>query len=196
MFCRACNKPVKQRINEHLQGKHHRSCVNVKKRQSKVINSSKVIRDLKRNNSKSMEEWKYSPDWCENDLTDGSYVGFVYLFEFEDGSRYIGSKQMYKGVKNVKSLKGDEKENNWRDYSSSSKIVNQKIADGDNYTRTILWGFASMDDVMLVEMILILNECLKPTCLNLSTMHKCKFPNIQGKKKLYGVVQEILGWLN
>lgn len=140
-------------------------------------------------------DWQYSPDWSEADLTDGRYAGFVYLFEFADGSRYVGSKQLYKKVKNVRQLKVDSVENNWRNYTSSSKIVNQKIADGDNYTRTILWAFPSMDEVLLVELILIMNMCLDYSCINLSVMHKCRFPNVDTKKRLLGVVQNIMEWV-
>ena len=46
-----------------------------------------------------MEAWQYNEDWSEKELTNGSYVGFVYLFQFEDNTSYIGSKQMYKRVK-------------------------------------------------------------------------------------------------
>ncbi|MDU4159799.1 MAG: hypothetical protein E7H82_23185 [Klebsiella michiganensis] len=88
-----------------------------------------------------MKQWIYNDDWSEEELTNGSYVGFVYLFQFEDSTSYIGSKQMYKRVKDVKKLKANSVENGWREYSSSSKIVNQKIEDGLDYTRTILWAF-------------------------------------------------------
>jgi hypothetical protein len=27
-------------------------------------------------------EWKYTTDWSEEELTNGSYCGFVYFFEF------------------------------------------------------------------------------------------------------------------
>ena len=54
-----------------------------------------------------MEAWQYNEDWSEEDLTDGSYVGFVYLFQFEDNTSYIGSKQMYKRVKEIKKLKNN-----------------------------------------------------------------------------------------
>ena len=89
-------------------------------------------------------EWEYTEDWDKRTLTNGDYVGFVYLFQFEDGSTYIGSKQMYKRVKEVKKLKPTSESNNWENYTSSSKIVNQKIDEGEKYTKTILYAFPTM----------------------------------------------------
>jgi hypothetical protein len=55
-------------------------------------------------------------------------LGFMYLFQFEDTTtRY---EQMYKRVKDIKKLKDNSIENGWREYSSSSKIVNSKIEEG------------------------------------------------------------------
>jgi len=196
MFCRACKKPVKQRINEHLQGKHHSRCVNVKKRPITKKNYNSEMKSAQARNSKNMEEWKYTEDWDEKTLLDGSYAAFVYQFIFEDGSHYIGVKQLYQRVKTYKKIKEDSKENNWRNYSSSSKIVNQKIADGENYTRTILWAFPTMDEALLVETSLILSEGLKHGSLNLAVMHKCKLPNAEGKKRIYGILQQLWEWLN
>lgn len=141
-------------------------------------------------------EWNYTADWSEEELTNGSYCGFVYLFEFEDGSTYIGSKQMYKRVKDIKKLKIDSIENGWREYTSSSKIVNQKIADGEQYRKTVLWAFPTMRETLLIETALILYEGLKPQCLNLSLMHKARLPVGKDKKRLHGVLQELLSCLN
>lgn len=141
-------------------------------------------------------EWQYTKDWDECELTNGNYIGFVYLFQFEDGSSYVGSKQMYKRVKVLKQLKPDSIENNWREYTSSSKIVNQMIADGEPYTKTILWAFPSMKEVLLIETALIINEGLKPGNLNLSIMHKARLPTGKDKKRLHDVLQELLQYLN
>ncbi|ECA3525202.1 hypothetical protein F3E40_23735 [Salmonella enterica subsp. enterica] len=140
-----------------------------------------------------MKPWEYSPDWTENDLTDGGYVGFIYVFKFPDGSAYIGSKQMYKKVKDVKKLKGDSVENGWREYSSSSKIVNQKIADGDEYTRTILWGFPTMAETLFVESYLIFLHGLDYNLLNKAVLNKTIFPSDKGRMR--GIIQTIEGWL-
>ncbi|EOK3969080.1 hypothetical protein ACJQ51_003697 [Escherichia coli] len=137
-------------------------------------------------------EWEYTEYWDKRTLTNGDYVGFVYLFQFEDGSTYIGSKQMYKRVKEIKKLKPTSESNNWENYTSSSKIVNQKITDGEKYCKTILYAFPTMRETLLVESILILHEMLKPNCLNLAMMTKIRSPNAKDKKHLLGIVQELL----
>lgn len=141
---------------------------------------------------KNPTEWEFTEDWDKRTLTNGDYVGFVYLFQFEDGSTYIGSKQMYKRVKEVKKLKVTSESNNWENYTSSSKIVNQKIADGEKYCKTILYAFPTMRETLLVESILILHEMLKANCLNLAMMTKIRSPNAKDKKHLLGIVQELL----
>ncbi len=141
-------------------------------------------------------EWKYTDDWSEKEMLDGNYCGFVYMFQFEDGSNYIGSKQLYKRVKDVKKIKDSSTENDWREYTSSSKIVNQKIIEGEQYSKTILWAFPTMREVLLVETILILNEGLKPTNINLAVMHKARLPNAKDKKRLLLIVQELFSYLN
>lgn len=140
-------------------------------------------------------EWEFTEDWDKHTLTNGDYVGFVYQFQFEDGSTYIGSKQMYKRVKEVKKLKVDSVSNNWENYTSSSKIVNQKIEDGDQYRKVILYAFSTMRETLLVESILILHEMLKPNCLNLAMVTKIRAPNTKDKKSLLGIVQELLEML-
>lgn len=143
-----------------------------------------------------MCEWNYADTWTEQDVTDGRYAGFVYMFQFEDGTSYIGSKQIYKRVKDRKKIKSTSIENGWRDYTSSSKVVNGKIDNGDNYTKTILWCFPTMNETLLVETILILSEGLKPHNLNLAVMHKARLPTGENKRRLHGIVQELLSWLN
>jgi len=137
-------------------------------------------------------EWEFTEDWDKRTLTNGDYVGFVYQFQFEDGSTYIGSKQMYKRVKEVKKLKEDSVTNHWEHYTSSSKIVNQKIEDGYQYRKVILYAFPTMRETLLVESILILHEILKPNCLNLAIVTKIRAPNAKEKKALLGIVQELL----
>lgn len=83
-----------------------------------------------------------------------------------------------------------------RDYTSSSNVVNRLINEGMQYTRTILWAFPTMSETLLVETILISTEGLKANNLNLSIMHKSRLPTGDNKKRLRGIVQEILGWLN
>lgn len=195
MYCRACKRTIKQRVCEHLQGKHHKDCVNVKKR-GKTGKRKDSITVIQRKNKKMSKEWQYTPDWSEEEMMNGSYCGYVYLFQFDDGTSYVGSKQIYKRVKDAKKIKPNSVENGWRDYSSSSRIVNQKIADGEEYTKTILWCFPTMKDTLLVETALIVNEGLKPGNLNLSIMHKARLPTGDDKKRLFGVLKELLSYLN
>ncbi|HGH4750362.1 TPA: hypothetical protein ACJIXE_004284 [Serratia marcescens] len=143
-----------------------------------------------------MPEWNYADDWSEQDLLNGNYCGFVYIFQFEDGTSYVGSKQIYKRVKSASKIRDNSVENGWRDYTSSSNVVNRLIDEGMQYTRTILWAFPTMSETLLVETILISTEGLKANNLNLSIMHKSRLPTGDNKKRLRGIVQEILGWLN
>lgn len=141
-------------------------------------------------------KWKYTEGWDEETLLDGCYCGFVYMIEFEDSSVYYGSKQLYKRVKDKKKIKPDSVENGWRDYTSSSNLVNSKIANGENYRKTILYAFPTMRETLLVESILITNQLLKPNCINLAMMNKIRSPNAEMKSKLLGIVQELLSYLN
>ncbi|EAW1312589.1 hypothetical protein E0539_11720 [Salmonella enterica subsp. enterica serovar Tilene] len=142
-----------------------------------------------------MNDWLYSPDWSEKELLDGSSVGFVYLFQFEDGTFYLGVKQIWKGVRDSTKLKGNEKENGWREYKSSSKKVQVMVDSGMNYTRTILWGFETMTEANYVESFLILTHSLDENILNMAMMNKCRIPTGTKKRKLRGIIQTIEGWL-
>lgn len=143
-----------------------------------------------------MSEWKYSPDWSEEDLTDGRYIGFVYMFYFPDtGETYYGVKQMYKRVKDVKKLKIDSVENGWREYTSSSKKVNSMIESGMEYERTILWGFPSMSEATYAETLLITHFSLESNNLNMAIMSKCRIPNGDKRIRMKGIMKTIFGWL-
>ncbi|ENV4137227.1 hypothetical protein ACFJ8K_001293 [Escherichia coli] len=142
-----------------------------------------------------MSEWKYTEDWNEKQMLSGDYAGFVYIFQFADGSMYLGAKQLYQRVKDAKNIKPTSKENGWREYLSSSSIVKSKIESGEEYTKTVLWCFATMREVMIVEAILILHQMLKPQCLNLAMMSKIRSPNAKDKKRLLGIVQTLLEYL-
>lgn len=142
-----------------------------------------------------MNDWLYSPDWSEKELLDGSSVGFVYLFQFDDGTFYLGVKQIWKGVRDSTKLKGNEKENGWREYKSSSKKVQVMVDSGMNYTRTILWGFETMTEANYVESFLILSHSLDENILNMAMMNKCRIPTGTKKRKLRGIIQTIEGWL-
>ena len=144
-----------------------------------------------------MEPWKYSPDWSEAELLDSNYCGFVYMFYFPESDQvYYGSKQLYKRVKDSKKIKVDSTENGWREYTSSSKIVNEKIEAGEPYERTVLWAFPSMRETLIVESIIITSQILKTECLNMAVLNKLRSPNVETKKRLLGIIQEILSWIN
>lgn len=139
------------------------------------------------------KEWQYSPDWCEEDMLDGSHCGYVYMFYFTKSYEiYIGSKQLWKGVKDIKNLTIDSKENGWRDYTSSSKTVNDKIANGEEYTKTILWCFPTMKETLLVESIMIMHHILDGNCINKAVLNKLRAPSYSEKKRLKGIVSSIL----
>jgi hypothetical protein len=76
------------------------------------------------------------------------------------------------------------------------KIVNQKITDGEQYRKNYPVGISTMRETLLIEAALILYEGLKPQCLNLSLMHKARLPVGKDKKRLHGILQELLSWLN
>ncbi|MDA8518697.1 hypothetical protein, partial [Citrobacter sp. Igbk 16] len=118
-----------------------------------------------------------------------------YLFQFEDGSFYIGVKQIWKGVKVSTKLTGLEKENGWREYKTSSKKVQKMIDSGMDYTRTILWGFENMTEANYVESFLILAHSLDDNILNMAMMNKCRIPNTTQKRKLKGIIRTIEEWL-
>lgn len=142
-------------------------------------------------------EWHYSEDWNEEVLLDGSYAGFVYMIEFpETGMVYYGMKQIYQRVKTANKIKPTSKENGWREYTSSSKVVNRMIEEGMKYKKTILWGFATMAETSYMETAIIVTEGLKANIINLAVMQKCRLPTGDSKKKLRVVLQEILSWLN
>lgn len=144
-----------------------------------------------------MNEWKYSPDWREEDLTDGRYCAFVYMFYFHDTMEtYFGVKQMYKRVKDVKKLKVNSTENGWREYSSSSTKVNDMINCGMEYERTILWAFPTMSEATFCETMLISHYCLNVNNLNMAIMSKCRIPNGVKRHKMAGVLSTIYGWLD
>lgn len=142
-------------------------------------------------------KWNYSDDWCEEDLLDGSYAGFVYMIEFPETCQvYYGMKQIYKRVKTANKIKSASIENGWREYISSSKVVNTMIEEGMEYKKTILWGFSTMAETSYIETAIIVTEGLKPNIINLAVMQKCRLPTGDSKIKLMGVLQEILSWLN
>ena len=191
-LCTLCNKEVSFLPTNHLKGHKHNNCVKVGIKKP----SQGYLEKLQRENKKMSKEWRYTPDWSEEEMMNGSYCGFVYLFQFEDGSTYVGSKQIYKRVKDYKKIKPDSVENGWREYSSSSRLVNQKISDGMEYTKTILWCFKDMKETLFVELMLILNEGLKPHNMNLAIMYKGRVPTGDNGRRIQGIIKELISYLN
>jgi hypothetical protein len=52
------------------------------------------------------KEWQYSPDWCEEDMLDGSHCGYVYMFYFTK------MRDLYWGKAIMERCKGYKKPNN------------------------------------------------------------------------------------
>ncbi|WKS80392.1 hypothetical protein NHU85_11610 [Edwardsiella tarda] len=140
--------------------------------------------------------WKFlnynGSDWELSDVTDGNYVGFVYLIVFPLSDEfYIGMKQIYKGVKNVNKLKPESIESNWVEYTSSSTTVNRKIANGEKYEKYILWCFPTIAATAFCESFLICNFACDPACLNQSIMIKTKI----AKSRDFGLINNNLYYL-
>jgi len=92
--------------------------------------------------------WIYSKKEIKelSDIPEGC-IGFVYIITKEDGSYYVGKKQIYSTVK-LKPLKGERKkrvvtkESNWKTYMSSNKDV-QKWKDVDK--EILHWCYSKIE---------------------------------------------------
>lgn len=91
--------------------------------------------------------------WCllntpqmQEEVDLGKYIGFVYVMSFEDGSKYIGAKKIWKRITKPPCTfkrgpnKGFE-QSNWRDYTSSSNVVNEMIDNGIEPSEYLIVGF-------------------------------------------------------
>lgn len=110
-----------------------------------------------------MREWYKLGDYIIE--PPKGYIGFIYEIVFEDGERYIGKKNFYThrkrnfGKKELalitdKRLKKYEivtKESDWRTYCSSNKIVKQKIKDGFDYEKYILFYARTKKELTYLE---------------------------------------------
>lgn len=130
-----------------------------------------------KNNQKSLSsiEWKIDETDIEVLEPPKSYVGFVYKIVFDDGKMYIGKKNFYSrrkrnfGKKELakitdKRLKKYEyvvKESNWRTYTSSNKTVNERIKNGDKYSKYIMaYGLNSKHLTYIEESYLVHKDVL------------------------------------
>lgn len=74
------------------------------------------------------------------------YIGFVYVISFSDGTKYIGAKKIWKRIAKPPNTfkrgprKGFE-QSDWRSYTSSSNVVNERIEDGVLPTEYLIVGF-------------------------------------------------------
>lgn len=125
-------------------------------------------------------EWEFNPnDWNEDELTNGSYCTFVYLMLFDDGYFYVGKKNIYRGIKDAKNIKKTTKESNWREYESSSKTVQTRIAQGYAYRKIILWAYTTCNEATFTESMLIGETCRSSYRLNKAVMEKYRIEKIK-----------------
>lgn len=74
------------------------------------------------------------------------YIGFVYVISFSDGTKYIGAKKIWKRITRPPNTfkrgpnKGFE-QSDWRSYTSSSSVVNERIENGVLPTEYLIVGF-------------------------------------------------------
>jgi hypothetical protein len=140
-------------------------------------------------------EWEiYDPDtWDINDINSGQYAAFVYLMQLDNGTWYIGMKQIYKGIKDVKKLKTSTKQSNWKEYTSSSKTVNSLIESGENYRKYILWCFPTTNQASIVETALIATTGLLPNNLNKAILTKAHLPASDTEAlKLFNIIKVLI----
>ena len=84
-----------------------------------------------------MISWRYKGKIFKE--TPEEYEAFVYLLQFEDGSKYVGKKVFY-SIRRVK-VKGKmrrkvvKKESDWKSYCSSSEVVKEKLAMGQKLVK-------------------------------------------------------------
>ena len=85
-------------------------------------------------------------------------IGFVYIiYELNTNMKYIGckkfwSKVKYKPLKGKKNCRWKYKESNWKSYTSSSNILNEKIKDNPkNYNLEVLKLCKTVTDMKCVE---------------------------------------------
>lgn len=65
------------------------------------------------------------------------FIGFCYVIEFNDGTKYIGSKKLWKGIDCAPNC-GDRTESIWRFYKSSQKRTINKYNEHKSTTKLII----------------------------------------------------------
>jgi len=122
--------------------------------------------------------WTYKGE-SFTEIPDGAEA-FVYKIVFASGEYYIGKKNLY-STRRLPPLKGKKrkrvvtKESDWRTYTSSSDLVNQKINDGEPVASMQILHLCKAKGVAtwleLKEMILHDVLC-NPLALNLNILGK------------------------
>lgn len=100
-----------------------------------------------------------------------------------------GMKNIYKNLTDIKKLK-NHKESDWREYTSSSKTVNDMIDSNVEYEKYILWCFETTNEAAIVESALIYIFGLKPDNLNKAVMSKTRLP--KDGRKLFKILQTLI----
>lgn len=80
------------------------------------------------------------------DIDLSKYIGFVYVMSFDDGTKYVGAKKIWKRIAKppCEFKRGPRKgyeQSDWRDYTSSSNEVNWKIEQGILPSEYLIVGF-------------------------------------------------------
>lgn len=86
------------------------------------------------------------PTLKEENVDLSKYIGFVYVMIFDDGSKYIGAKKIWKRITKppCEFKRGPRKgfeQSDWRTYTSSSNEVNYKIENGIYPKEYLIVGF-------------------------------------------------------
>lgn len=137
-------------------------------------------------------EWEmFDPDkWDIKEVDSGEYSAFVYVIYFENGTSYIGMKNIYVKVRDANKIKSSTKQSNWKEYTSSSSTVNTFIDSGEPYKKYILWCFPKTNEASIIETALISIFGLLPDNLNKAIISKARLP--ADGRKLYGILKELI----
>lgn len=100
-----------------------------------------------------MSEWVFNGKPFTSDMI-GKNEGFVYLItDIETGEKYIGRKYFYEIRKVKGKTKRQRTESNWKDYWSSSKILQDRVEKKgkDKFERKILSLHLTRGDTNMCE---------------------------------------------
>lgn len=100
--------------------------------------------------------WLYNGEVVET--IDEEYVGFVYLLTHQSSGRMYVGKKLSSSIKKLPPLKGKKNkrhkkvETDWRDYYSSSELVQQLVKEGEVFKRDILHFCKTKGELSYVEL--------------------------------------------